>query len=48
VPPGGLHYRVLSIDGALNSVYRDINAFVSFPPLVVTKNEDTSVHAASH
>jgi glycosyl transferase family 25 len=46
-PPGSLHYRVLSIDGALNSVYRHINAFVSFPPLVITKNEDTSIHAAN-
>jgi len=47
-PPGSLHYRVLSIDGALNSVYRHINAFVSFPPLVITKNEDTNIHAANH
>jgi GR25 family glycosyltransferase involved in LPS biosynthesis len=47
-PPQSLHYRVLSIDGALNSIYRHIDAFVSFPPLVITKNEDTSVHAARH
>jgi glycosyl transferase, family 25 len=45
-PPGGLNYRVLSVDGALNSVYRHINAFVSFPPLVISKNEDSSIHAA--
>jgi glycosyl transferase family 25 len=46
-PPGSMYYRVLSVDGALNSVYRHINAFVSFPPLVVTKNEGTSIHAAN-
>jgi GR25 family glycosyltransferase involved in LPS biosynthesis len=31
------------IDIAMNSAYGDVNAFVCFPPLVVTKNE----HAAS-
>ena len=36
----------MSVDGALNTIYREINAFVSFPPLVITKNEDTSIHAA--
>ena len=45
-PPNAAHYRVLSVDGALNTIYREINAFVSFPPLVITKNEDTSIHAA--
>jgi glycosyl transferase, family 25 len=38
-PPFGTFYNVLGIDGALNSVYRELNAFVCFPPLLVTKNE---------
>lgn len=42
-PPQMPYYRVLSIDGALNSVYRELSAFVCFPPLAITKNE----HAAS-
>ena len=36
--PHTAHFKVLAADGALNSVYRDINAYVCFPPLVVSKN----------
>jgi glycosyl transferase family 25 len=33
------YYRVLGVDGALNSVYRDLNAYLCFPPLAISKNE---------
>ncbi len=39
-PPG---FTVVGIDGALNTIYREINAFTCFPPLIVTKGD----HAAS-
>jgi len=32
-------FLVRGIDGALNSIYPQINAFVCFPPLVITRNE---------
>ena len=32
---------VVGIDGALNDLYRHINSFACFPPLVITKNERT-------
>ncbi len=38
--PHATHFRVLGVDGALNTVYRDLNAYVCFPPLVVqARNE---------
>lgn len=42
-PPQMPYYRVLGIDGALNSIYRHMDAYVCIPPLVIAKNE----HAAS-
>lgn len=33
------YYRVLGVDGAMNANYRSLNAYVSFPPLVITRNE---------
>lgn len=41
--PYSMYHAALSVDCALNRVYRDINAFVCFPPLVITKNQDTDV-----
>ena len=35
------HFLVRGVDGALNSIYPHINAFVCFPPLVITRNEQT-------
>ena len=32
-------FATMGIDMALNSIYRHLNAFVCFPPLVITKNE---------
>jgi hypothetical protein len=31
--------KTVGIDAALNSLYRQINAYVCFPPLVISKNE---------
>jgi len=42
-PPRMPYYRVLGHDGALNSIYRHLDAHVCIPPLVITKND----HAAS-
>jgi glycosyl transferase, family 25 len=36
------YFTVTGMDGALNGIYRDLNAFACFPPLVVTKNEHAS------
>jgi hypothetical protein len=32
-------FRSVGIDNSMNAVYRDVKAFVCFPPLVVSKNE---------
>jgi glycosyl transferase, family 25 len=37
--PGGTHFRTVGPDNAMNTVYRRLNAFVSMPPLVVSRNE---------
>jgi glycosyl transferase family 25 len=37
--PGGAYFRSVGIDNAMSSLYPRLNAFVSFPPLVVSKNE---------
>jgi GR25 family glycosyltransferase involved in LPS biosynthesis len=37
--PYKAYYHGSSIDHALNGIYRQLDAFVCFPPLVVTKNE---------
>jgi GR25 family glycosyltransferase involved in LPS biosynthesis len=39
-PPGGPNYRTVGIDNHMNAVYRDLKAYVCFPPLVATKNEN--------
>ena len=36
---GSRSIRTVGIDVTLNSVYRDLNAFICFPPLVVTRND---------
>jgi hypothetical protein len=33
------YFRTVGIDMTLNAVYRDLNAFMCFPPLVVTRND---------
>jgi len=33
------YFRTVGIDVTLNAVYRDLNAFMCFPPLVVTRND---------
>lgn len=40
--PGGTHFRSVGPDNAMNSLYPRLNAFVSMPPLVVSKNETTT------
>jgi hypothetical protein len=37
--PGGTHFRSAGADNAMCSLYPRLNAFVSVPPLVVSKNE---------
>ncbi len=37
--PGGTHFRSVGPDNAMSSLYPRLNAFVSVPPLVVSKNE---------
>lgn len=37
--PNMPYYRVLGVDGAMNSVYRELNAFVCVPPLAISKND---------
>lgn len=37
--PGGTHFRTVGPDNAMNTLYRRLNAFVSVPPLVVSRNE---------
>jgi GR25 family glycosyltransferase involved in LPS biosynthesis len=37
--PGGTHFRTVGADNAMNSLYPRLNAFVSMPPLVVSRNE---------
>jgi glycosyl transferase family 25 len=39
VPPYSPAWRTAGIDNSINAVHREINSFVCFPPLVVTKNE---------
>jgi glycosyl transferase, family 25 len=39
VPPFSPSWRTVGIDNCMNAVHRQINSFVSFPPLVISKNE---------
>jgi glycosyl transferase, family 25 len=39
VPPYSAAWRTVGIDNCINAVHREINSFVCFPPLVVSKNE---------
>ena len=41
-PPGTTHFRSVGLDNAMCSLYPRLNAFVSMPPLVVSKNESTN------
>jgi glycosyl transferase, family 25 len=38
-PPHSLNYRNVGLDNTLNSLYRHLNAFICFPPLVISTNE---------
>jgi len=38
-PPLATTFRNVGLDNTLNSVYRALNAFICFPPLVIAKNE---------
>lgn len=38
-PPFGQHYRTVGIDVSMNAFYKDMNAYICFPPLVITKND---------
>lgn len=40
--PGGTHFKSVGPDNAMCSLYPRLNAFVSMPPLVVSKNEPTN------
>jgi hypothetical protein len=33
------HFRNVGIDSAMNNAWADLNAYVCFPPLIVSKNE---------
>jgi hypothetical protein len=37
--PYSTKYRTVGLDNSMCSVYRQLNAFVCFPPLVISKNE---------
>ena len=39
--PYSTKYRTVGLDNSMCAVYRQLNAFVCFPPLVVSKNEGT-------
>jgi GR25 family glycosyltransferase involved in LPS biosynthesis len=41
-------WRHVGIDNAINAVHREINSFVCFPPLVVSKNELASSTVQTH
>ena len=41
-PPYGGTFRTVGVDNHMNSLYRDLNSFVCFPPLVVTENDHTA------
>jgi glycosyl transferase, family 25 len=40
--PGATHFKTVGPDNAMNTLYHRLNAFVSMPPLVVSKNETTT------
>ena len=39
VPPYSPAWRTVGIDNSINAVHREINSYVCFPPLVISKNE---------
>ena len=39
VPPYSAAWRTVGIDNCIGAVQREINSYVCFPPLVITKNE---------
>jgi hypothetical protein len=38
VPPYSAAWRTVGIDNCIGAVQREINSYVCFPPLVITKN----------
>jgi len=40
VPPYRPKWRTVGIDNCINAVHSEINSFVCFPPLVISKNEN--------
>lgn len=40
-PPHSYHYRTVGIDNTINGLYKQMNAYVCFPPLVISRNEPT-------
>jgi glycosyl transferase family 25 len=40
--PNAARFQTIGFDVTLNAVYRDVNAFVCFPPLVIAKNEHSN------
>jgi len=38
-PPHSPNYRNVGLDNTMNNVYRHLNAFICFPPLVISTNE---------
>ena len=39
IPPFSPNWRLVGIDNCINAVHREINSYVCFPPLVISKNE---------
>jgi glycosyl transferase, family 25 len=39
VPPYSPAWRTVGIDNCINAVHREVNSYVCFPPLVISKNE---------
>jgi glycosyl transferase family 25 len=39
IPPFSPAWRTVGLDNCINAVHREINSYVCFPPLVVSKNE---------
>jgi GR25 family glycosyltransferase involved in LPS biosynthesis len=39
VPPHAQHFRNVGIDSAMNNAWAELNAYICFPPMVVSRNE---------
>jgi GR25 family glycosyltransferase involved in LPS biosynthesis len=42
VPPYSPAWRTVGIDNSINALHREINSFICFPPLVISKNDPQS------